>query len=103
MTIRAVDAARPRRDRRPSGRDPQSGGRGPRSGGRPFTVLDELNCYYDSPAEPNNVQLEVWLPGRLSPERLRAAVAAVLADVPAARARRAAGPWWQAMPGNTRR
>ena len=28
---------------------------------RPFSVLDELNCYFDSPAEPNNVQLEVWL------------------------------------------
>jgi len=89
VTVRAVDAPRPGRDRRPSGRDPQSGG-------RPFSVLDELNCYYDSPAEPNNVQLEVWLPGRLSPERLRAAVAAVLADVPAARARRAAGTWWRA-------
>ena len=57
---------------------------------RPFSVLDELNCYFDSPAEPNNVQLEVWLPGHLRPERLRAAVAAVLAAVPEARARRAA-------------
>jgi NRPS condensation-like uncharacterized protein len=57
--------------------------------------VDELNCYYDSPAEPNNVQLEAWLPGRLDPERLRAAVAAVLADVPAARARRAAGTRWR--------
>jgi len=57
--------------------------------------VDELNCYLDSPAEPNNVQLEVWLPGHLGPERLRAAVTAVLADVPAARARRAAGTWWR--------
>ena len=62
---------------------------------RPFSVLDELNCYFDSPAEPNNVQLEVWLSGHLRPERLRAAVAAVLAAVPAARARRAAGAWWR--------
>jgi|SRR5450756_1791130 len=66
-------------------------GRGPRPGVRAFSVLDELNCYFDSPAEPNNVQLEAWLSGHLSPRTLRAAVAAVLADVPAARARRAAG------------
>ncbi|MGH3247807.1 MAG: hypothetical protein ACRDOI_16630, partial [Trebonia sp.] len=52
---------------------------------RPFSILDELNCYFDSVAEPNNVHLEVWLPGRLSPERLGAAAAAVIADVPAAR------------------
>jgi NRPS condensation-like uncharacterized protein len=81
VTIRAVDA--------PSGRDG-------RPGGRPFSVVDELNCYFDSPAEPNNVQLEVWLPGHLGADRLRAAVAAVLADVPAARARRAARPRWRA-------
>ncbi len=71
-------------------------GRGPRPAHRPFSVVDELNCYFDSPAEPNNVQLEAWLSGHLSPERLRAAVAAVLADVPASRARRAAGAWWRA-------
>jgi len=82
VTIRVVDAPRPGHDRS--------------SDGRPFSVVDELNCYLDSPAEPNNVQLEVWLPGHLSPERLRAAVAAALADVPAARARRAAGTWWRA-------
>jgi NRPS condensation-like uncharacterized protein len=63
---------------------------------RPFSVLDELNCYFDSPAEPNNVQLEVWLDGHLRPERLRAAVAAVLAAVPEASARRAAVAWWRA-------
>jgi NRPS condensation-like uncharacterized protein len=81
VTVRAVDALQPGRHRRP--------------GGRPFSVVDELNCYFDSPAEPNNVQLEVWLPGQLGAERLRAAVATVLADVPAARARRAAGTRWR--------
>ena len=82
MTIRALDAPAPSRGRR--------------SGGRPFSVLDELNCYFDSPAEPNNVQVEAWLPGHLRPDRLRAAVTAVLAAVPAARARRAAAGWWRA-------
>ena len=82
MTIRAPDAPAPSRGRR--------------SGGRPFSVLDELNCYFDAPAEPNNVQLEAWLSGHLRPELLRAAVTAVLAAVPAARARRAAAGWWRA-------
>jgi NRPS condensation-like uncharacterized protein len=62
----------------------------------PFSNLDELNCYFDSAAEPNNVHLEAWLPGHLSPQRLAAAVAAVLTGRPAARARRGAGPWWRA-------
>jgi NRPS condensation-like uncharacterized protein len=72
-----------------AGRDPAPGGR------RPFSVVDELNCYLDSAAEPNNVHLEAWLPGQLSPEGLRAAVAAALAGLPQARARRAAGRWWR--------
>jgi NRPS condensation-like uncharacterized protein len=72
-------------------------GRGPSPGSRrPFSVVDELNCYLDSPAEPNNVHLEVWLPGPLSPDGLRAAVAAALAGSPQVRARRAAGGWWRA-------
>jgi NRPS condensation-like uncharacterized protein len=70
---------------------------GPSPGSRgPFSVVDELNCYLDSPAEPNNVHLEVWLPGQLSPEGLRAAVAAALAGSPQVRARRAAAGWWRA-------
>jgi NRPS condensation-like uncharacterized protein len=77
MTIRAVAGP--------------AAGRGPRPALRAFSVLDELNCYFDSPAEPNNVQLEAWLPGHLSPHALRTAVAAVLAAVPAAGARRAPG------------
>ena len=63
---------------------------------RPFSMLDELNCYFDSPAEPNNVHLEAWLSGHLQPDLLRSAVSATLAGLPAARARRAAGPWWHA-------
>ena len=64
-------------------------------GWRPFSIVDELNCYLDSAAEPNNVHLEVWLPGQLSPDGLRAAVTAALAGSPQARARRAAGAWWR--------
>jgi arabinofuranan 3-O-arabinosyltransferase len=62
---------------------------------RGFCVVDELSCYFDSPAEPNNVHLEVWLPGRLDGTRLSEAVAALLAGQPAARVRRAAGRRWQ--------
>jgi NRPS condensation-like uncharacterized protein len=62
---------------------------------RRFGVVDELSCYFDSPAEPNNVHLEVWLPGHLDEVRLREAVAAMLADQPTARVRRAAGGSWR--------
>jgi NRPS condensation-like uncharacterized protein len=71
-----------------------------RSGGRRrFSVADEENCYIDSPAEPNNVHLEAWVPGHLSAQRLRAAVAAVLADSPQVRIRRAGRTRWQARYG----
>lgn len=56
----------------------------------PFTVVDELSCYHDHRAEPNTVHLEAQLTGALDPAALRAAVAAVLAGSPRARARRAA-------------
>jgi NRPS condensation-like uncharacterized protein len=71
-------------------------GSDPPPGRRPFSIVDELNCYLDSPAEPNNVHLEAWLPGHLSPDGLRAAVRAALARSPQARSRRAAGAWWRA-------
>ena len=57
--------------------------------------MDELNCYFDSPAEPNNVHVEIWLPGHLHPDRLRDAVTAVLAVQPRAGARRADRSWWR--------
>jgi len=62
---------------------------------RPFGILDELNCYFDSPAEPNNVHVEIWLPGHLDPDRLRDAVTATLAGQPRAGARRADRGWWR--------
>jgi NRPS condensation-like uncharacterized protein len=60
-----------------------------------FAVVDELNCYFDSPAEPANVHLEAWVSGHLDEERLRDAVVAVLAAQPQVRARRAPGGWWR--------
>src|SRR5689334_20193914 len=62
---------------------------------RPFGVVDELNCYFDAPAEPNNVHVETWLPGHLDPGRLRDAVTAALAAEPRAGVRRAPGGWWR--------
>ena len=62
---------------------------------RRFGVVDELSCYFDSPAEPNNVHLEVWLPGHLDEARLRQAVMALLTAQPAARARQAPGHRWR--------
>jgi NRPS condensation-like uncharacterized protein len=67
----------------------------PAAGRRAFGLVDELNCYFDSSAEPNNVHVEFWLPGHLDPERLRTAVAAVLARQPRAAARRAASGGWR--------
>ena len=62
---------------------------------RTFGIMDELNCYFDSPAEPNNVHVEIWLPGHLHPDQLRDAVTAVLAVQPRAGARRADRSWWR--------
>lgn len=57
----------------------------------PFTQVDELACYFDDPAEPNNIHFELHLSGRLDETRLRTAVLATLAAHPLARARR--GRW----------
>jgi NRPS condensation-like uncharacterized protein len=56
----------------------------------PFGLIDELNCYYDTPAEPNNIHLEVLVPGRVDYPALRQAVAGALAAAPRARGRMAA-------------
>ena len=59
-----------------------------------FAVPDQLTCYYDGPAEPANVHVEVRVPGMLDESVLRGAVQAVLASEPGVRARRApAGGW----------
>jgi NRPS condensation-like uncharacterized protein len=63
-------------------------GRLPRS---PFGLIDELSCYYDTPAEPNNELFEVQVPGSMDYHALRRAVAGALAAAPRARGRMAAG------------
>ena len=57
----------------------------------PFELIDELSCYYDTPAEPNNVLSEVLVPGVIDYPTLRWAVAGALALTPRARARVAPG------------
>lgn len=61
----------------------------------PFGIADELSCYYDAPAEPCNVHVEVRVPGNLDSRALRDATAAALAAQPRALVRRAPGPWWR--------
>jgi NRPS condensation-like uncharacterized protein len=63
-------------------------GRLPRS---PFGLVDELSCYYDTPAEPNNVHLEVLVPGPVDHLALRQAVSGAIAAAPRAHGRMAAG------------
>ena len=60
-----------------------------------FAVPDQLTCYYDRPAEPANVHLEVRVPGRLDANALRGCVQAVLAAEPRIRARRASAGRWR--------
>jgi len=67
----------------------------PRAPDRGFGVVDELSCYFDSPAEPNNVHVELWVPGHLDGARLREAVTNLLAHQPPTRVRRAAGGRWR--------
>jgi NRPS condensation-like uncharacterized protein len=61
----------------------------------PFGIADELSCYYDAPAEPCNVHVEVRVPGNMDSRALRDATAAALAAQPRALVRRAPGAWWR--------
>jgi hypothetical protein len=58
----------------------------------PFSLVDELSCYYDTPAEPNNIHLEVLVPGPVDYQALRQAAAGALAAAPRASGRMADGP-----------
>ncbi len=71
--------------RGPRGRDP---GQPPRA---PFDPIDELSCYYETRGEPNNVHLEVLVPGTVDYLILRQALAGALAAAPRARGRMAPG------------
>lgn len=56
---------------------------------RSFTLVDELSCYFDTPADPANVHLELRLPGRLGQRAFREAAQAALIANPRASGRRA--------------
>jgi arabinofuranan 3-O-arabinosyltransferase len=67
---------------------------GPTSGPlarRPFSMTDEMVCYFDTAAEPVNVHLEIRLPGRLNKPAFRAAAVAAITANPRAASRRAEG------------
>jgi NRPS condensation-like uncharacterized protein len=55
----------------------------------PFSLLDELSCYFDTPDEPESVHLEIAVPGLLDEAAFRAAVLRVLASFPRAHSHRA--------------
>jgi NRPS condensation-like uncharacterized protein len=71
-------------------RRPRGAGSGPLPRA-PFDLIDELACYYDTTAEPNNEHFEVLVPGAIDYLALRQAVASALAATPRARGRMAAG------------
>jgi NRPS condensation-like uncharacterized protein len=58
-----------------------------------FALADEMTCYYDRPAEPANVHLEVRVPGRLDLQAVRSCVAEVLGAHPRIMARRLPARW----------
>ena len=57
----------------------------------PFSTTDEMLCYFDVPAEPVNVHLEVRVPGRLDRPAFRIAAATAIMASPRAASRRARG------------
>jgi NRPS condensation-like uncharacterized protein len=58
-------------------------------------VADELSCYYDGPATPANIHVELRFPGGIDGQALRLAVSTALAAHPRAMARRAGAGWWR--------
>ena len=56
---------------------------------RPFSVIDEMTCYFDTASEPANIHLEMRVPFRLDHPAFREAALAALAANPRACSRRA--------------
>lgn len=71
----------------------------------PFPVVDEVARHCLQEEEPETVHIEVHLPGRLDPDRLRTAFAEALRRHPRILMREARGPWyrrryeWELTPG----
>ncbi|MFF7387525.1 condensation protein [Streptomyces scabiei] len=61
----------------------------------PFPVVDEVSRHCLQEAEPETVHIEVHLPGRLDPDRLRTAFVAALHRHPRILMREAPGPWYR--------
>ncbi|WP_051370567.1 condensation protein [Streptomyces sp. 142MFCol3.1] len=61
----------------------------------PFPVVDEVARHCLQEEEPETVHIEVHLPGRLEPERLRAAFAEALRRHPRILMREAPRPWYR--------
>jgi NRPS condensation-like uncharacterized protein len=61
----------------------------------PFPVVDEVARHCHQEAEPETVHIEVHLPGRLEPDRLRTAFAEALRRHPRILMREAPGPWYR--------
>lgn len=62
---------------------------------QPFDVVDEVASYLDKPGEPNNIHLELRLPGPLDERAFRAAVSQAITGLPRAGARRSARSSWR--------
>ncbi|WP_434598839.1 condensation protein [Streptomyces sp. A5-4] len=61
----------------------------------PFTVVDEVTRHCLEPREPETVHIEVHLPRRPDPDRLRAAFTEALRRHPRILMREAPGPWYR--------
>ncbi|MBU7596536.1 hypothetical protein JGS22_002500 [Streptomyces sp. P38-E01] len=60
----------------------------------PFPVVDEISRHTRSASEPENVHVELHLPGRMDPKRLSKAVREALRRHPRVLVRQAPGRWW---------
>ncbi|MFI1828699.1 condensation protein [Streptomyces sp. NPDC020412] len=61
----------------------------------PFPVVDEVERHCLQQGEPESIHVEVRLPGRVDPARLRRAFAEALRRHPRAQVRQAPGPWYR--------
>ncbi|CAL9572070.1 condensation protein [Streptomyces sp. enrichment culture] len=61
----------------------------------PFPVVDEVSRHCRQEAEPETVHIEVHLPGRLDPARMRKAFTEALRRHPRILVREAPGPWYR--------
>lgn len=74
---------------------PERGPARPPGGVRvPFPTVDEITRHCTDDAEPDTIHIEIHLPGRPDPERLRRSVGDALRRHPRALVRQAPSRWW---------